>query len=98
MPHFAKAAVDNATIHFDKLYTYLVPEELVSRVHPGSLVLVPFGRGNRPRMAVVLECGEQEEVPPRTKALLDAAPDEARLTLDLLGLVYLLKERTFCTY
>ena len=98
MPHFAKAAVDNATIHFDKLYTYLVPEELVSRVHPGSLVLVPFGRGNRPRMAVVLECGEQEETPPRTKALLDAAPDEARLTPDLLGLVYLLKGRTFCTY
>ena len=98
MPHFAKAAVDNATIHFDKLYTYLVPEELMDRVHPGSLVLVPFGRGNRPRMAVVLECGEQEETPPRTKALLDAAPDEARLTPDLLGLVYLLKERTFCTY
>ena len=42
MPHFAQVAVDSATIHFDKLYTYLVPESLVQAVHPGSLVLVPF--------------------------------------------------------
>ena len=98
MPHFAKAAVDSATIHFDKLYTYLVPEDLTEKVHPGSLILVPFGRGNHPRMAVVLECGEQQDTPPRTKTILDAAPDEARLTQDLLRLVYLLKERAFCTY
>lgn len=98
MPYFAQAAVDSATIHFDKLYTYLVPEPLAEAVHPGSLVLVPFGRGNHPRMAVVLECTQQPEVPPRTKTVLDAAPDEARLTPDLLRLVYLLKERAFCTY
>ena len=98
MPHFAQVAVDSATIHFDKLYTYLVPESLVQAVHPGSLVLVPFGRGNRLRMAVALECSEQPQVPSRTKTVLDAAPDQARLTPDLLRLVYLLKERTFCTY
>lgn len=98
MPHFAKVAVDNATIHFDKLYTYLVPEELVEHVHPGSIVLVPFGQGNRPRMAVALECSQAEETPPRTKTILDAAPEDARLTEDLLKLVYFLKERAFCTY
>lgn len=44
----AQVAVDNATIHFDKLYSYRVPETLAGRVWPGSMVLVPFGRGISP--------------------------------------------------
>lgn len=51
----AQVAVDNATIHFDKLYSYRIPEPLIGRVWPGSMVLVPFGRGDKPRMAVVLQ-------------------------------------------
>ena len=56
MPHTVQVAVDGAAFHFDKLYTYLVPERLAGRVYPGSMVLVPFGRGSRARMAVVLAC------------------------------------------
>lgn len=96
----AQAAVDDATIHFDKLYSYLIPPHLTDKVWPGSLVLVPFGRGNKSRMAVVLSV---EELPEDTdaqklKALYDAAPAEARLTPDLMELVRFLKERTFCTW
>ena len=54
MPIIAKVAVNDATIHFDKLYSYLVPDSLVQGVRPGGIVLVPFGRGDKPRMAVVL--------------------------------------------
>lgn len=96
----AQVAVDNATIHFDKLYSYRVPDYLEGRVWPGSMVLVPFGRGDKPRMAVVLgvEATEEEKVPKRLKTLHDAAPEQARLTLDLLELVRFLKDRTFCTW
>ena len=62
------------------------------------MVLVPFGRGNKPRMAVVLDVQEVEEAPDKLKTLLDAAPEEARLTPDLMELVRFLKERTFCTW
>lgn len=98
MPHFAQVAVDGATIHFDKLYTYSLPESMVDSVHPGSLAAVPFGKGNQPRLAVVLSCGELTEIQPQIKSILDVASDEACLTDDLLRLVYLLKDRTFCTY
>lgn len=96
----AQVAVDNATIHFDKLYSYKVPDYLEGRVWPGSMVLVPFGRGDKPRMAVVLgvEATEEEKVPKRLKTLHDAAPEQARLTPDLLELVRFLKDRTFCTW
>ncbi len=148
MPQTVQVAVDGAAFHFDKLYTYLVPERLAGRVFPGSIVLVPFGRGSRARMAVVLACGEQDAAdasgpppdvavpgcPPvfaaaqnavpakpaeggqpvqarpdvqaaqskspvlRLKELYDAAPEDARLTPDLLRLVHFLHERTFCTW
>ena len=94
----AQAAVNDANIHFDRLYSYCVPPRLVGRIWPGSMVLVPFGRGNKPRMAVVLDVQEVEDAPDNLKTLLDAAPEEARLTPDLMELVRFLKERTFCTW
>lgn len=96
----ALVAVDNATIHFDKLYSYRIPDSLTGCVWPGSMVLVPFGRGDKPRMAVVLkvEQVDAETAPKRLKTLHDAAPEQARLTPDLLELVRFLKERTFCTW
>lgn len=96
----AQVAVDNATIHFDKLYSYRIPDSLTACVWPGSMVLVPFGRGDKPRMAVVLkvEQVDAETAPKRLKTLHDAAPEQARLTPDLLELVRFLKERTFCTW
>ena len=51
-------------------------------------------------MAVVLkvEQVDAETAPKRLKTLHDAAPEQARLTPDLLELVRFLKERTFCTW
>lgn len=98
MPTIAKVAVNDATIHFDKLYSYLVPADLCGQLWPGGIVLVPFGRGDKPRMAVVLGLEEETQPDPRLKTLLAAAPEDARLTPDLLELVRFLKDRYFCTW
>lgn len=45
MPKTVGVAVSNATFHFDKLYTYAVLPEHQDKVRLGSMVLVPFGRG-----------------------------------------------------
>ncbi len=90
-------AVSNATFHFDKLYTYAVMPAQQDAVRLGSMVLVPFGRGSRARMGVVLACDAEPESS-KLKYLFDVAPASACLTPELLKLVYFLKERTFCTY
>ena len=97
MPKTVGVAVSNATFHFDKLYTYAVMPDQQDAVRLGSMVLVPFGRGSRARMGVVLACDEEPESS-KLKFLFDVAPASACLTPELLRLVHFLKERTFCTY
>ena len=97
MPKTVGVAVSNATFHFDKLYTYAVMPDQQDAVRLGSMVLVPFGRGSRARMGVVLACDEEPESS-KLKFLFDVAPTSACLTPELLRLVHFLKERTFCTY
>ncbi|MEG1931841.1 MAG: DEAD/DEAH box helicase, partial [Pygmaiobacter sp.] len=95
----AKVAVENAAFSFDKCYDYTIPESLRAVVRPGSMVLVPFGRGAaHPRMGVVLAVNEAEMEQERLKPLYDAVPEQAMLTPELLRLVVFLKEHTFCTY
>lgn len=95
----AQIAVNSANFHFDKLYTYRVPPQLEARILIGSMVLVPFGfKSVKARMGVVLGVENETESTHPLKEIYDVAPEKARLTPELLQLVYYLKENTFCTY
>lgn len=99
MPQHALVAVSGATVYYDKLYTYIVPPKLAGLVFAGSMVLVPFGRGTtRPRVGVVMGLEASDEKNGRLKEVLAAAPEDANLTDELLGIVRYLKETTFCTW
>ena len=77
MPKTVGVAVSNATFHFDKLYTYAVMPDQQEAVRLGSMVLVPFGRGSKARMGVVLACDEEPEHA-KLKYLFDVAPASDR--------------------
>ncbi|MCL2884774.1 MAG: primosomal protein N', partial [Oscillospiraceae bacterium] len=55
----ALVAVSGTTLHYDKPYSYVLPDGMA--VARGCRVLVPFGAGNRPRQGFVLEVTEREE-------------------------------------
>ncbi|MBO5797446.1 MAG: primosomal protein N', partial [Clostridia bacterium] len=95
LPRVVKVAVDQASFHFDKLYSYVVPDNL-GPVERGCRVTVPFGGGNRRRQAVVMETDTAAEVAKLKPvyAVLDKTP---LLSEELLELALWLKERTFCT-
>lgn len=84
MPKTVGVAVSNATFHFDKLYTYAVLPEHQNVVRLGSMVLVPFGKGSRARMGVVLACDAEPEHS-KLKYLFDVAPASACLTRSCCG-------------
>ena len=53
MTEAVQAAVEGTAYSFDALFTYLVPDSLSGRISAGMRVVVPFGRGNRSRVALV---------------------------------------------
>lgn len=94
----ALVAVSNASFAFDKPFSYLVPQTLVSAVLPGTRVIVPFGRSNRKRTGIVLEVGIADENDSRLKSIAAAPDGEPALNNEMLELVFWLRENTFCTY
>ena len=64
MAWVAAVAVDKATPQFDREYSYLVPDGLPVQV--GCRVTVPFGRGNRRRLGLVLAL-QETEIPPGSR-------------------------------
>ncbi|MBR6761509.1 MAG: primosomal protein N' [Oscillospiraceae bacterium] len=100
----AQVALNAAGLGYDRLYSYRIPEDLDGSVQPGVRVAVPFGRGNRRRIAMVLAVAMQTELPETAleiqklkpiAAVLDTAPV---LTEELLSLVEWLYEHTLCTW
>lgn len=90
----AQVALENATLQYDKLYSYLVPENMA--IMPGCRVTVPFGAGNRTRLGLVMSMQEGDGA--RLKALLDAVDTVPLLNAELLGVAKWMRDNTFCSY
>jgi len=95
MSLLAQVAVEKTAYHFDRLYTYSVPEPLAARAVPGVRVLVPFGQGSGQRVGVLFALGGEEA--PGLKDVAQVLDKEPLLSPELLDLALWLKSRTFCT-
>ena len=93
----ARVAVSSVPYAADRLYTYLVPDELIGSAEVGKRVTIPFGRGNRRVEGFLLEVGREAATSPLKPidALLDDAP---LLDVKDIRLVRWMKARYFCTY
>ncbi|MBO5511078.1 MAG: hypothetical protein J6B24_05025, partial [Clostridia bacterium] len=49
----------------DGAFHYFVPAHMADAVIPGAFVTVPFGRGNRKQVAVVVSAGDASTLPPK---------------------------------
>ena len=98
-PLTARVALDAAAFGYDQLYSYAVSAPLAETLRPGMRAAVPFGMGNRRRIAMVLSVSREPAPEGITlkpvAALLDAEPV---LTEELLMLVDWLHAHTFCTW
>lgn len=91
----AQVAVENTVYHFDKLFTYEIPEKLCERAVPGVRVTVPFGTGNRERIGVIFSLGGQPD--PRIKEITAVLDREPVLSQEMLELSLWIKSRYYCT-
>ncbi len=93
----AYVAVENVAYHFDILYGYVIPENLLEKVKPGIRVSVNFGSAKSERQGIVFSV-EKGEADKRYKPILKILDKNTLLTDEMLEIAKFLKERTFCTY
>lgn len=98
MTEAVKAAVESTSYGFDTLFTYLVPETLCGKISAGMRVIVPFGRGNSSRVALVFSVGEAPADRNKLKYLTDIADSEPIISYEMLELCRWIRDNTFCTY
>ncbi len=94
----AVTVVDKCLYPFDNFYDYIVPEGLAGMVQEGGLVMVPFGKGNKKRIALVFRLEERFGDVSKLKPVADISEKSVRLSGEQLELIQWLKENTFCTY
>ena len=94
----AGVAVDKATLDFDKIFSYAVPENLRRDLKVGSIVLVPFGKGDKLRIGIVLQADFNRRRDEKLKYVADLKNADSRITPYTLSLIKHLKETTFCTW
>ncbi|MDD6262804.1 MAG: primosomal protein N' [Clostridiales bacterium] len=98
MNRTVKVAVRADSYAYDRPYTYLVPGGM--ELCPGMRVLVPFGGGNRPVQALVLDCGEEKNAADPAhplKTVLSALDSEPVLSEKDLRLLLWMRDKCFCT-
>ena len=90
----AKIALQGTTAAFDKLYSYLVPQNIDLQI--GCRVIVPFGKGNIKKQGMVfaIEDSEIATLKP-VSSVIDSNPI---LNEESIKLCEYLRETTFCTY
>ncbi|MBQ8058085.1 MAG: primosomal protein N' [Ruminococcus sp.] len=95
----AGIAVDNTVYHFDKMFDYIVPENLAADIKAGCRVLIPFGRGNKKRQGIVMYLKNDKNADisklKEVHSLLDIEPV---LNDEMLQMAQFMKAHCFCTY
>ena len=98
MTEAVQAAVEGTAYSFDALFTYLVPEELCGRISAGMRVVVPFGRGNRSRIALVFAVEPAPADRSKLKYVSSIADSEPVISPEMVRLCKWIRNNTFCTY
>lgn len=94
---FAAVCLLDNPYSIDNKYDYFIPQPLRDKIRPGVFVTVPFGKGNRKHMAMVLElrlCPEYTD----TKSLSGVCHDRMALDESMLSLAEYIREQYLCTW
>ena len=94
---FARVALENTSKSFDRTFEYGIPPEMEPTLRPGCRVTVPFGKGNRTRVGLVMEIAPQAEYG-CVKDILVQQDAQPILNDEMLSLTKWLRDRCFCTY
>ena len=91
---YADIIIDISTKNVDRVFQYRIPERLEGKIHVGSQVLIPFGKGDRERKGYVVAVTTQPSfAPEKTKEILDTVSGAVPVQEQMVCLAWWMKER-----
>lgn len=93
----AKIIIGISTSALNRTFTYRIPADLISQVDIGSVVLVPFGKGNRLKEGYVIEIGHLREEPEFELKDISSVKDNVSVMSELMRLGFWMHNRYQCT-
>ena len=90
---FAEIIINSNARALNKIFDYIVPENLVSQIKPGTRILVPFGRGSKLEDGFVISLKETSEFANKEIAGID---EKESLTEENITLAKLMARKYFC--
>ena len=97
MPKIAKLAIQSNLPQLDRLFDYLVPDNLAQQAEIGSRVRVIFGRSKKPLDAFIVEFPKESDFSGRLSEVLDVVGPSKTLTANIFKLCQQLAERSAST-
>ena len=90
---YADVIIDIAVEKLDRTFQYRIPEKLIGQIEPGSIVSVPFGKGNRVIRGYVMDTVENPVFDPgKMKEILAIVKDSSLVEEDLIRLAGWMKK------
>lgn len=93
----AKVIVDHRSKHIDRVFDYLIPEELDGRLEIGSRVLVPFSAGNREVEGFCMGFADKSKNK-KLKSIIRLANDTAGFDEDMLSVIEWMHQKYLAPY
>ena len=102
VPMYAGVHILGNPFCIDGAYHYFIPPFMAASVVRGAFVTVPFGKGNRKQLAVVVSVSDGTGLPPdlpvdRIKPIDGVCREKLFLTERQLELCFCLRDTTLCT-
>ncbi|MCY6372356.1 primosomal protein N' [Clostridium ganghwense] len=98
MYQYAGIIVNNDSVQVDRIFTYKIPEKLLSKLKIGHRVKVPFGKGNRSIDGFVIELYEECKNIRGLKSIINICDEFTVIRGNDVELIKRMKEKYLCTY
>ncbi len=95
--NFAGVIINRLALNIDRIFDYAIPENLKGKIEIGSLVSVPFGKGNKALDGFVISLSESSDFKGKIKEIL-SVEDEGLFDDEMLSICNFLKQKYFCSY
>lgn len=95
---YAQVIVENKATSTDKPYTYIIEPDMIESIREGIRVLVPFGRGNRIIIGIVIKIQNNCENHHKLKSIIDVIDDKPLISKDMIDLSLWMSEHYLSPY